>query len=118
TKGHQLLDVSKVKTWLYTNLHRSFLATRRRHSRFPHCDLEEVSQELPVLSPQLADHLDSTRVLSTLARVDEPLQAAVALFYLEDCSYKEIAVILDVPIGTVKSRIARGITQLRKLLLR
>jgi len=40
----------------------------------------------------------------------------VALFYLEDCSYKDIAAILEVPIGTVKSRIARGLAQLREIL--
>ena len=41
----------------------------------------------------------------------------MALFYLEDYAYKDIAVILDVPVGTVKSRIARGIAQLREILL-
>ena len=40
-------------------------------------------------------------MLSALARVDEVYQAAVALFYLEDCPYKDIAAILEVPIGTV-----------------
>jgi DNA-directed RNA polymerase specialized sigma24 family protein len=49
--------------------------------------------------------------------VDEVFQAAVALFYLEDCSYKEIGAVLEVPVGTVKSRIARGIAQLRQILL-
>jgi RNA polymerase sigma-70 factor (ECF subfamily) len=48
--------------------------------------------------------------------VDEVYQAPVALFYLEDCSYKDIAEILDVPMGTVKSRISRGIGQLQALL--
>ena len=43
-------------------------------------------------------------------------QAPIALFYLEDCSYKEIAEILAVPIGTVKSRMARGIAQLQHIL--
>jgi hypothetical protein len=61
--------------------------------------------------------VDSSQVLSALARVDKVYQAAVALFYLEDCSYKEIAAILDVAVGTVKSRIARGIAQLRGFLL-
>jgi RNA polymerase sigma factor (sigma-70 family) len=117
TKGHQLHDPSKARTWLFTTLHRAFLAARRTRVRFPHHDLEEVSQQLPAHSPNLADQLDSAQVLSALARVDEIYQAAVALFYLDDCSYKEIAEILGVPMGTVKSRIARGIIQLRRLLV-
>ena len=79
--------------------------------------MEEVSEQLPALSPELADQADCSQVLPALARVDEVYQAAVALFYLEDCSYKDIAVILEVPVGTVKSRIARGIAQLRHILL-
>ena len=117
TKGYQLRDSSKVKTWLFTTLHRAFLAARRRQSKFAHYDWEEVSDELPVFCPVLADEVDSSEVLCALAKVDERYQAAVALFYLEDCSYKDIAAILEVPIGTVKSRIARGIAQLRKIVL-
>jgi RNA polymerase sigma-70 factor (ECF subfamily) len=116
TKGHQLRDTSKARAWLFTTLHRAFLAARRRQIRFPHHDLEEVSEELPVWSAGQADQVDSTQVLPALAKVDEVYQAAVALFYLEDYSYKEIAEILQVPIGTVKSRIARGIMQLREFL--
>jgi DNA-directed RNA polymerase specialized sigma24 family protein len=41
----------------------------------------------------------------------------VALFYLEDYVYNEIAVTLEVPVGTGKSLIARGIAQLREILL-
>jgi RNA polymerase sigma factor (sigma-70 family) len=61
--------------------------------------------------------LDSRQVLQALSQVDEVYQAPVALFYLEDCSYKDVAEILDVPIGTVKSRMARGIAQLQKILI-
>ena len=117
TKGHQLRDFSKVKTWLFTTLHRAFLEARRRQIRFSHHNLEEVEDQLPILATEPASPADCSQVLPALARVDEVFQAAVALFYLEDCSYKEIAVILDVPIGTVKSRIARGIAQLREILL-
>ena len=54
--------------------------------------------------------------MSTLARLDEIYRAPVALFYLQDCSYLEIAEILEVPIGTVKSRLARGLDHLHQLL--
>lgn len=116
TKGHQLRDAAKVKTWLFTTLHRQFLESRRRQTRFPHHELESVEYELPVITPQMAAGLDSAEVLRALTQVDEMFQAPVALFYLEDCAYKDIAEILDVPIGTVKSRIARGIGQLQKIL--
>ena len=116
-KGHQLRDGAKAKTWLYTTLHRAFLQARRRQTRFPHHDLEEVSQQLPVQLPEFTNQPDCAEVVPALEKIDEVFRAAVALYYLEDCSYKEIAAILDVPVGTVKSRIARGLAQLREILL-
>jgi len=117
TKGHQLQEFSKAKAWLFTTLHRVFLETRRRHTRFPHHDLDELPMEDSLtFSPNLANVLDSSQVLSALAKVDPVYQAAVALFYLEDFSYQEIGEILKIPLGTVKSRIARGVVQLRQLL--
>jgi RNA polymerase sigma-70 factor (ECF subfamily) len=116
TKGHQLRDPDKVKTWLFTTLHRQFLEGRRRLTRFPHQELEAAAYDLPVISPKTALQVDSAQVLQALAQVDEIYQAPVALFYLEDYSYKDIAEILDVPMGTVKSRISRGIGQLQTLL--
>jgi len=116
TKGHQLRDQSKVKTWLFTTLHRLFLETKRRQIRFPHHELTDVEGELPSISPQLASQLDSEQVVRALRKLDENFQSPVALFYLDDCSYKDIAEILGIPLGTVKSRISRGLAQLQKLL--
>jgi len=117
-KGHQLRDASKVKTWLFTTLHREFLDSRRRQSRFPHVELEATEAELPTVLPVAMSGLDTSHVLSALGRVDEVFQAPVALFYLQDHSYNEIAEMLGVPLGTVKSRLARGISQLQQLLAR
>ncbi len=116
TKSHQLLDISKTKTWLFTTLHRAFLQKRRRENRFPHHELTETDADLPFTLPVIGADLDASQALAALSQVDEIYQAPIALFYLEDCSYKEIAEILDVPIGTVKSRLARGLGQLKKLL--
>lgn len=115
-KGHQLSDTSRVKAWLFTTLHREFLASRRRFVRFPHHELEEVEAELPQVPPALNHGVDGQTLLDCLRRTDEVFRAPVALFYLEDYSYPEIAEILDVPLGTVKSRIARGLAQLQRML--
>jgi RNA polymerase sigma-70 factor (ECF subfamily) len=115
-KGHQLRDASKVKTWLFTTLHREFLVARRKQARFPHVDLDFAAEELPVVPPTTVNRLDTAQMLAALSRLEEIYQAPVALFYLQDCSYNEIAAILDVPLGTVKSRLARGLGRLHQLL--
>jgi RNA polymerase sigma factor (sigma-70 family) len=117
-KGHQLQDPAKVKTWLFTTLHREFLKTQRRLVRFPHLEMSEAEAELPNVEPDLVNRLDGQSLAVLLGQVDPQFRAAVALFYLEDYSYQEIATILEVPLGTVKSRIARGLGQLKTLVLR
>jgi RNA polymerase sigma-70 factor, ECF subfamily len=118
TKGHQLRDASKVKSWLFTTLHRAFLESRRIQTRFPHSELTETDPDLPVILPEAARQLDAAQAVEALGQVDEVYRAPVALFYLEDCSYQEIADILHVPIGTVKSRMARGLAQLKHIFTR
>jgi RNA polymerase sigma-70 factor (ECF subfamily) len=65
----------------------------------------------------MVNALDAAKVVELLGQVSEPYQAPVALFYLEDYSYREIAEILDVPLGTVQSRISRGMAQLQHLIM-
>lgn len=112
-KGHQLHDAAKVKSWLFTTLHRAHLGGQRRTVRFPHVEIGEAEAELPVIEQELVERLDAESLLGMLGQLDEQYQAAVALFYLEDCSYPEIAEMLEIPLGTVKSRIARGVAQLK-----
>lgn len=116
TKGSQLRDVSKAKSWLYTTLYRQFLMGRRRETRFPHTELTEAQCELPVLEPKVVDRVDAALVMESLNTLDETYRAPLSLFYLGDHSYKEIADILDVPIGTVMSRLSRGKAVLRNQL--
>ena len=117
TKGHQLRDRSKVKSWLFTTLHREFLNIRRRAARFQHVELSDANEDLPAVSPEVVNTLDAALLLEFLGQVKEPYRAALSLFYLEDYSYKEIADILEIPLGTVRSRISRGIAQLQQSIL-
>src|SRR5436309_5313067 len=84
TKGHQLQDISKVKTWLFTTLHRRFLETKRRTTRFPHFEITAAEEELPHIDPELVNRLDAQSLVLLLAQVDPVFRAPVALFYLED----------------------------------
>jgi len=116
TKGNQLKDKTKVKTWLFTTLHREFLGSRRRYQRFPHHEVGDVEHELPVVEPGIAREMDGGSVMEALSEVDEMYRGPLTLFYLQDLSYKEISTALELPIGTVMSRLSRGKEQLRTLL--
>jgi RNA polymerase sigma factor (sigma-70 family) len=115
-KGHQLRDQSKVKTWLFTTLHREFLRTRREQRRLSASDLDE-KDELPSLEQPPDLKLDAKSVLEALAQLGETYHAPLSLFYLGEHSYQEIAEILQIPIGTVQSRIARGKAELHRMMI-
>ena len=115
-KGAQLRDGSKVKSWLFTTLHREFLRGQRRRTRFPETDIEDAEAELAAVTPAAVDRLDAQAMVDALQNLDDTFRAPLVLFYLEDESYLTIAEILDIPLGTVQSRIARGKKQLYRIL--
>lgn len=116
SKGDQLRDRSKAKSWLFTTLYREFLGRRRHEVRFPKVELEDVSEDEMSISPNI-NEFDSAAVLEALRKVEEPFRAPLTLFFLEQFSYQEIANVLEVPIGTVMSRLSRGKALLRHRLL-
>lgn len=114
TKGGQLRDRSKAKSWLFTTLHREFLGRRRHEDKFPTTELStEDGRELVAQTPSPDRQLDGAAVLAALGKMDETYRAPLALFYLEEHPYRDIAEILEIPIGTVMSRISRGKELLR-----
>jgi len=117
TKGHLLRDGSKVKSWLFTTLYHEFISNRRREMRWPKQELSEVEHELPCAMPETVDCLESAQVMEALQSVDETFRAPLVLFYLQEHSYEEIALILKIPIGTVMSRLSRGKQKLQHAFL-
>ena len=115
-KGHQLRDRSKVKSWLFTTLYREYVSTYRHHVKFPHVELDDAAPEIPPVAPSIFNDIDGGTVVGALSRVDHIFRAPLTLFYLEELSYKEIADVLEVPIGTVMSRLSRGKGELRRIL--
>lgn len=118
SRGEQIRDMTKAKSWLFTTMRREFFAMRRQSGRY--VAIDEREQEL-VEAPDDVEletlaKADAGLVFEALTRVQEVFRLPLALFYLEDLSYREIAEILEVPVGTVMSRLSRGKTELRALL--
>ncbi len=112
-KSASLRDPTKVKTWLFTTLYRDFLQQKRRCNSFPELELDEAVSEKMVEFPRLDSVLDAHAAVDALQVLEEPFRSTLLLFYLEDHSYREIAEILGVPVGTVMSRLSRGKELLR-----
>ena len=102
---------SNLIAWLLTMLYRLYLNDVASH-RISRSAPEESAPE-PAASGDVAMQLDLRRAL---ARLSPEHRAVVVLIGLEQLSYKEAAAILDVPIGTVMSRLMRGREKLRALL--
>lgn len=116
SKGHQLRDRGQAKSWLFTTLHREFLQRHRREMRFSHHEISESEQELPQVMPDTIQKMDAQALLGFVGQLDLLYRAPLVLHYLEDMPYKEIAAALDMPIGTVQSRISRGKAMLYQML--
>ena len=106
---------TNLKAWLFTILHNTFRNMRRHDGRSP----IDVNSETVEQAADVAGDARTPEQLLTRAALDRELQAAletlpeafrqaVWLRDVEEFSYAEIAKIMDVPIGTVMSRISRG----------
>lgn len=115
-KGDQVRDTGKIKSWLFTTLYREFLKRKRHLRKFPKLNIEDAEHELPGVEPASIESLDGANVLAALQTLDDRYRAPLAMFYLQQLSYKEIARVLNVPIGTVMSRLSRGKELLRRAL--
>ncbi len=121
------------QTWL-TTLTRNMLVDQFRRSKLERStDSMDVSisgeDDGPTMSERLADTRPNqeqnyaglelkTKIQDALTKISPELREAVILRDLEDMDYKEIALVLRIPEGTVKSRISRGRAELAKLLQR
>ena len=105
--------------WLYRITTNLFLDGARRKQRIRFDGLpEDAHDRLPARTTGPAEQVDSDvfdhDVHSALAALPEDFRAAVVLCDIEGMTYEEIAEVLDVKLGTVRSRIHRGRTMLRK----
>lgn len=128
---HTFQEGTNARAWLYKILMNAYIDSYRRAARAPEMvDQEDVGDFYLYAKAQDSEELkragDPEEILlskimdadvkEALEQVPEPFRAAVILADLQDFSYREIADILDIPIGTVMSRLYRGRRHLQRLL--
>jgi RNA polymerase sigma-70 factor (ECF subfamily) len=121
TKLEQFRGDAAFTTWLHRIAVNACYDVTRKRRRQPMLRLAG-DQDLPETEtgpavPDHADELAGTRdVVAALGRIPEEFRIALVLADLQDLAYEEIAMILDVPIGTVKSRVHRGRVALARVM--
>ena len=126
---HQYRPGTNLRAWMYRILTNTYINSYRKKQRQPQeSDSAEVedyqlaraashsSTGLRSAEAEALDHLPDSDVTRALASIGEDFRMAVYLADVEGFAYKEIAEIMETPIGTVMSRLHRGRKQLRELL--
>lgn len=129
TSFHQYQDGTNLKAWMYRILTNTFINSYRKKQREPlQSDADGVedwqlvraeahtSRGLRSAETEALDHLPDSDVKKALQELPSDFRMAVYLADVEGFAYKEIAEIMDTPIGTVMSRLNRGRSMLRTLL--
>lgn len=114
SKLGQLREADKARAWLIAVVRNAYRKSLRRDRPLPFATVGDVPE--PCDEGALERMIDAESVQAALAELPEEFRSAVILFYFDEFSYKQIAEMLEVPIGTVMSRLSRGKAHLRQRL--
>ncbi len=114
-KLRQLRDPTRAKAWLFSILRNAYLH-RVRADKHEQCVAPDCLCEVPDRLPDPLPPVDPERLQQALDELPEVFRTPVILYYFEDFSYRDIAEQMDLPMGTVMSRLARAKAHLRNRL--
>jgi len=111
---------TNCRAWLYKILFNKYDHHRRK--KYTQAKYIQEADDLTFLSAAqtapVREHLTDTEVIAALNKLPEHYRSVVLLADVHEFDYKEVAEVLDIPIGTVMSRLSRARTQLKKSLAR
>ena len=114
SRWHQRRDGS-VRAWLFTILHNLAVTQfRQATARGRHMPIDEAGEQELVSAAAQEQGLIFQDVLGKLAKLPEEQRAVLLLVGVEDLSYADAAVVLNVPVGTVMSRLSRARERLQQ----
>ena len=114
---HRFEPGTNCRAWLYKILFHCVNHHRRKWFRFPLLKEKEEFLEANIIAPEpVPEHLSDADILAALGAVPADFRSVVLLVDVEEFAYKEAAEILNIPIGTVMSRLSRGRKLLREQL--
>jgi RNA polymerase sigma-70 factor, ECF subfamily len=106
---------SRLDSWMFGIIRNAWIdEVRSRKRRGQHLDIDEMSETIAAGPAALETEMMS--VQAAMARLPEEQRTAVSLVLVEGLSYKEAAQVMDIPMGTLTSRLARGREALQVLL--
>jgi RNA polymerase sigma-70 factor (ECF subfamily) len=109
TRWHQRRADGDARTWLFTILHNLAISRLRQTvRRGRHVALDEADESVTAQPPTQEDGLHHREVLRALDTLPEDQRSVLLLVSVEDLSYAEAARVLDIPVGTVMSRLSRA----------
>lgn len=109
----QLREPDRARAWLFRILRNLYLHKVRDQKRHRVVPLDAVG-DLPGRSTEDdMPEIDPAKLQAALDELDETFRTPIILFYFEEFSYRDIAEQMDLPIGTVMSRLARAKAYLR-----
>ena len=112
---HKRRDDGDMRPWLFTIMHNLFVSgIRRQRVRGRPEPIEMVHEEIVSVGPTQDDYMESRDVMRAVEALTEEHRSVLLLVAVEDLSYAEVARVLDVPIGTVMSRLSRARERLRR----
>lgn len=112
----QLRDPLKARSWLFCILRNAYLHRTRAAKHQPCVSLEGIG-DVPEPPAEPLPEIDQDQLQQALQELPEVFRTPIILYYFEDFSYRDIAEQMDLPIGTVMSRLARAKAYLRSRLL-